>query len=409
MPTEQILQSQHPVEFRYLKNYTTPPNAVVTISDGDTVWYDSKTGNPNPHYRKQIARGENATTNYTTFVRKCYLLHGEGETNYYDAQGRLYYRAWSGHPNNVGWGLTAPISLDSTKADRLARQKFLSKYRERRTAFQGGVFIGEMKELVRMIRRPASALRDGIDRYHGAVKERLRRAKHKRRTIQDTWLEYSFGWTPFIKDIEDACRLATASPSRAFDPIRGLGVDVIEKANLLMSHGSGTGQRQWFIKTTTGRVNCEYKGAVKAQNNAPGFPEQLGLSWSNVLPTAWELIPWSFLVDYFTNIGEVVNGISTGTLKLAWGWSGTTLTREAIIHGNYSDKDYFLAQMPTNGTGNYYSSLAGKLESNVVYNRRFIDNVSVGIRDTSWEFPTKVKQWLNIAALTPMRYYKGPR
>lgn len=31
------------------------------------------------------------------------------------------------------------------------------------------------------------------------------------------------------------------------------------------------------------------------------------------MPTVWELIPYSFLIDYFTNVGDVLQALSTDT------------------------------------------------------------------------------------------------
>lgn len=35
----------------------------------------------------------------------------------------------------------------------------------------------------------------------------------------------------------------------------------------------------------------------------------VGVSWGDVALTGWELIPWSFLVDYFTSIGDYLNAV----------------------------------------------------------------------------------------------------
>jgi hypothetical protein len=43
-----------------------------------------------------------------------------------------------------------------------------------------------------------------------------------------------------------------------------------------------------------------------------------GFTPSEFVPTAWELMPWSFLVDYFTNIGDILTSSVTDTSSVRW-------------------------------------------------------------------------------------------
>jgi hypothetical protein len=43
-----------------------------------------------------------------------------------------------------------------------------------------------------------------------------------------------------------------------------------------------------------------------------------GFSPDNFAPTIWELIPYSFLIDYFSNVGDIIEGWSQLGTRLAW-------------------------------------------------------------------------------------------
>jgi hypothetical protein len=254
-----------------------------------------------------------------------------------------------------------------------------------------------------MIKRPASALRDGIDRYYGAVNERLRRAKNRKFVIQDTWLEFSFGWKPFISDIEDACRLATAEPFIAREVIKAGAKVVPEDIRTKVVFGRNqvlaSVQKQSLVN-----LFVTYKGAIAATTSPPPFPEQLGLSWSNVLPTAWELIPYSFLFDYFTNIGVVIEGISTGTIHLDWGYRASMKDRTVWLKNCTFDQAYMNSIIPAGGSGHGSATMPDqKLETALSYNRTYIDNVSIGLRDFRFRCTEKPWHWLNIAGLLNLR------
>jgi hypothetical protein len=63
-----------------------------------------------------------------------------------------------------------------------------------------------------------------------------------------------------------------------------------------------------------------YRGAVKAQaaTTASDRLARFGFTPSEFIPTAWEILPWSFLVDYFLNIGDLLSASVTDTSNVAW-------------------------------------------------------------------------------------------
>jgi hypothetical protein len=71
---------------------------------------------------------------------------------------------------------------------------------------------------------------------------------------------------------------------------------------------------------TDGDVSVIYRGAmrVEAKDPAEMDPALIGFDLSSWAPTLWELIPYSFLIDYFTNVGDVIRGWSHLGVRLAW-------------------------------------------------------------------------------------------
>jgi hypothetical protein len=320
------------------------------------------------------------------------------------------YDYW-GDTEDWGIPLYAHVGIPAdvaTAADIQARERFLADYRQARTAFMSGVFLGELAETVRMIKSPASALREGVVRYHRDVKKRLRRVRalpQYRKIVGETWLEYAFGWRPFIRDVADACRIASASPDsyrQTINASKTIEWNDIQKT-VTRNPGSTINLPFWkeFYQQQT-KVKVRYKGAVDARIKPPSFPEQLGLSWSNVLPTAWELIPYSFLVDYFSNVGKVIEGISTGTILLAWGCRTYRATR---IMQMQSSVDLGACQA---AVGHQFVRArvygAGETGQSRHIDRSPVFAVSLGLRDLRLQVPGAGLKWLNIAALANLRF-----
>jgi hypothetical protein len=301
----------------------------------------------------------------------------------------------------LDWGdvTTDPAGYDGIEADRAARLQFLAKYRQARTAFQGGTFLGELANTVKMIRHPAQVLREAIDVYHRALKKKLIRRGLDRKFIQESWLEAQYGWLPFINDIRSAAKIGTASPYKVREELHSFAQVDIESNVLRQSANNGLAIFDGTIQNV-GFVTCVYKGAVNAVNSPPGFPEQLGFSWSNVLPTAWELIPYSFLVDYFSNIGKVIDGMSVGSVSLAWGCKTTVKKFQVKLVSSRFNRELSIA-----GFGSAYKDITGYatgggfLSSRTSASRRIVTGVTVGIGDVQFKLPGSSTQWLNIGAL----------
>jgi hypothetical protein len=73
-----------------------------------------------------------------------------------------------------------------------------------------------------------------------------------------------------------------------------------------------------YRKETEGGLLIVKSGAqFNLSNSNLALAEQLGLA--NPASIAWELVPFSFVVDWFTNYGSVIGGLSS--------WAGYTISK----------------------------------------------------------------------------------
>lgn len=234
--------------------------------------------------------------------------------------------------NGVGVNLPFEPPFHSTTletADNIAKRKFVEKAKEIQTSFQGGVFLGELGETLHMLASPAKSLRQGLSSYLASLKKRKRQVKRvsprKRlhtaaKIASDTWLEYSFGWKPFLSDIDDATRLLAESGMMTLErwkPISAIGKDeqtsfwlepvVVNSFFKIQAAVEGLSSRQ-----------VVYRGQVDVVQPRKSVWNSSGNFFEDFVPTVWELIPYSFLVDYFTNIGDIINAASFIRSKIRW-------------------------------------------------------------------------------------------
>lgn len=362
-------------------------------------WNNTRFGVDFPSWRSVIRQGGNATTPLIATRRDVFAIPYVAELIYFGnnnpIDGARVMTKDSG--TMLGNDPGSPAAFDASSSDTTARESFIKQYRKRRTQFQSGVFLGELMQTVRMIRRPALALRQAVAAYHRNLKNRLRRSRTDyRRVVQDSWLEFSFGVRPLVGDVEDACKLASASPERYLKPIRALGGQSFVTANTTV--GTGYGFLGYLVqRVSTTEISVIYLGAASANITAPSFPEQLGLSWSNILPTAYELMPWSFLIDYFSNVGKVIEGISTGIIHLSWGCRTTRkiCRQDVSVRADYKQMD------ATFGSRTYhaYATGSGRGAEYVDLSRSTLQAVGLGLSDVRFKLPGSDIKWLNIGAL----------
>lgn len=379
----------------------------VWVATSSKSWNNTRSGSSLPNWKQTIARHGNATTSFSATARDKYVVPITGflQNNGSALQPTIKVRYNMRETDGGNYSGVNPSSIAVGAADISARSSFISQYRQARTAFQGGVFMGELMETVRMIARPARALREGVDRYHKDVKKRLRGgpSPSKRKSIvRDTWLEYSFGWAPFINDIRDASKLGCADPYQYTQKITGVGTFDYKDTDRVSLAAQNTGWPRYFTYVETyNSGSVRYMGAALAENNPPSFPEQLGFSWSNLAPTLWELIPYSFLVDYFSNVGKVIEGLSTGSISLAWGCRTQRQISRVDIQSEI-DADS-ITQAIGNKSWQGFVSGAGNVSDYRDINRTKISSVQLGITDLRFRLPGTSTKWLNIAALSKLR------
>jgi len=289
-------------------------------------------GNSNPQWREMILKGENATTGLNATFDK---LEHTTMTGTFTGTDTWMPGSWKTVKwDKCDWVLNnqsctraphAPISPTTGTVNKAAA-KFYKNLRKQQVQFSAPTFIGELRDTLRQIRRPAEALYSGSKSFLDAVK-RLKRSNPLdwAEKLSGLWLEYSFGWLPLISDTEDACKAmrrigkprtthVTASFVDDFDMTSSLVGDNIDG----VSQGSGI-----FLDhrgRLTEKVTARYRGGIAAQAETPQWDnwDLFGFNPSEALPTAWEILPWSFLFDYFTNVGDMLTANATDTSKVTY-------------------------------------------------------------------------------------------
>lgn len=398
--------------YQELRNYRANGNIVVdSVATTTRKWSNYVTKGDNiPGWRQKLARGENVTTSLTGEKSKIRLTNG-----YMTAQrpkigtGTMIYLTESVD----SYGLTTSLptgsvtSIDDTKANNAALRKFVGRLEEVNNAFKGGVFLGELAQTLRSIKNPAQSLRRLASDWR-ATGVKLRRTANfrplpeRRRLVKealaDSWLETQFHWKPLLNDIDDGCRaLAELATGQALigPRISGKGE---ARENVGVTVGSGGVNLLRYKQHTVVEDHSIviFRGAVRVnpRSNALMAPELLGFNPASFVPTAWELVPYSFLIDYFTNIGDILTGWSHSVSELKW-CNRTSIRTARVDRRVHTNTAMCRETTPT-------VTLAHGQAKVICETTHVSRDLYVGSLTPRFEFEIPgmgSKKWLNIAAL----------
>jgi hypothetical protein len=305
--------------------------------------------------------------------------------------------------------LPANPTISTSSASTYASIDFFNRARKALVRFRSIEFFGELAETLAMIRNPARALRKTIPELYKTLKKRskgirgsaISMARRKHSIWGDTWLEWAFGWAPLINDVADA---TLALDKLMFLPkpfwfVKGVGFDSSGGVPTRVSFKVNvSGQEGSYSEVSIQKAIVKFYGNITTTDNFAGSPRVLGLRASDIPNAIWELTPWSFLIDYFTNVGDVINACSFPHADVSW-VSKTTLTSRRIERVLTSS----LVENQDNPLNRIISvsSTPGYMKSEQSFLTRFRVSSYPSV-NFQWRIPGFSTKWLNIAALVSM-------
>lgn len=175
---------------------------------------------------------------------------------------------------------------------------------------QGLAALGELHQTLNLLGDPIRTISDFLwkrawnDADWKAARGKVNKQKALLKLLSSLWLQYQYGWRPILMDIEailkelndqtfNIRRTSRAQASKTITSNRsytgsfgGVSVDFTEEQQTVVSVRSG----------------ILYEAAISPAR-------QFGLHWTNLPSALWELTPWSFVADWFVNVGDYLQAI----------------------------------------------------------------------------------------------------
>jgi len=151
--------------------------------------------------------------------------------------------------------------------------------------------------------------------------------------VGSLFLEYKYGWSPLMQDVYGSIDLLT----KKITANEGLSVRTAGKAYETTGRDDSLLPRWSAVKSTVARLGFN----IHCQSELVALAGQTGIS--NPALLGWELVPFSFVVDWFLPVGNFLEGLSAyDGFNLSNGWMSerTTFTYlggygSSTWNGNY--------------------------------------------------------------------------
>jgi hypothetical protein len=315
------------------------------LSRTDVSLGRSLLGYKNPNWREQVREHRSATTPCSgTFrgldpgyvevsaIRRKVPPDGTPDIDYLE-----YGELW-----NTTSGYPAVPALPTASVENVALTRFYQSANNQINQASGMIALGELRETVRQLKHPFKSLTDLLKTRERKLKGKWNRLnavrlagnKRKRKILgrdfknaaAGTWLEAQLAIQPLAHDIED---IVTYLQFRRFQvgveylPIRSK-YEVISRSVDSLTWVEPSISSVWIYinreRKTISKV--KYKGQIKVDplNSWVDWRDfsRLGLSLRQFLPTLYEITPWSFVLDYFVDVGGLIESFNVPREDIAW-------------------------------------------------------------------------------------------
>lgn len=132
-------------------------------------------------------------------------------------------------------------------------------------------------------------------------RSKTRNAAHEASAL---WLEYWFGWSPTLSDMHNTALALATDPILA--QVRAVGSSRVSLPPATQVVDTGGDYRR--VCTESGFVLIKQGCTVEVENYNLFLANRLGLI--NPATIAWELVPFSFVVDWFVKFGDCISGFT---------------------------------------------------------------------------------------------------
>lgn len=239
--------------------------------------------------------------------------------------------------NHFNGALTEATAKDGESLRNTALIKARAKLKS--TDVNLGVAYGERNATARMLGDTATRIAKSFGHLkRGRVRKAMdelgissKKREPKGSNVPNKWLELQYGWKPWLSDVHGAAdALSKRQPDDWKVTARATANNEVSKTYTILAQPEvGQGYDACVVVASARRSVYARIDAVP-QNEAIISLASLGIL--NPLEVAWELVPFSFVVDWAWPIGSYLS-----SLDAMFGYSSKAYSSSLLVRANWTD------------------------------------------------------------------------
>lgn len=195
------------------------------------------------------------------------------------------------------------------------------------TPVLSGEIFSDLEKTVSMLRSPFKRGVDHCIKVQGRMLHFRRKGQNYRKAAESAWLEGRYGWIPILSDASEILKQAEKLRSKLTTSV--LAVRASEKSMQSTSYDYDVAYIGAAYRAKGTRVTKEETAsssgilyAVNPQTIEERVSRALGLGAQALPATLWEIVPWSFVADWFTNIGPWLEAVTPNpSVRILGSWT----------------------------------------------------------------------------------------
>lgn len=173
-------------------------------------------------------------------------------------------------------------------------------------------------ESIAEYRQTLDMFRGGLNRYWRWISKNENFLKNT--TPAGAWLAYRYGVMPFVNDVRSILKGLGKLVGKRRKTTRSR-IEINKSKSTSVDTGATYGTYKVHLsQQTTERIELR---AMSLDEYIADVQSNIGLSVKGFLTVPWELIPYSFVADWFLNVGDFINALAPAP---GWNQLGSAIT-----------------------------------------------------------------------------------
>lgn len=223
-----------------------------------------------------------------------------------------------------------------------------------------GEILNDLGKTVSMLKKPFSGATTLLGKMVKYKKKHLgKTAASAAKATANAWLEYRYGWRPLLMDCDTIIqKAATVRQETMRKRLVCRASEALSRtqSDSYVTNAPGIPEASGVVlRTSNCRVSAGVMVEVDPQTTSDQWLAALGLRPRDVPATAWEVIPFSFVIDWFVNVGDWIEAATPlpKGLRIVGEWVTSVETIESKYLGGQLKYTVTLPAPATTFTGSF--------------------------------------------------------